>query len=85
MCLIAKKDKYNRTKAIQRLEDKIKSSKTITKKDLKLSYYAKYIDLDDNNSKFTFNINNQKIIEDEKLDGIKGFVTNDFRAFSKTW
>lgn len=73
----AKKDKYNRTKAIQRLEDKIKSSKTITKKDLKLSYYAKYIDLDDN-SKITFNINNQKIIEDEKLDGIKGFVTNDF-------
>ncbi len=74
----AKKDKYNRNKAIQRLENKIKSSKTITKKDLKLSYYAKYIDLDDNNSKITFNINNQKIIEDEKLDGIKGFVTNDF-------
>ena len=74
----AKKDKYNRTKAIQRLEDKIKSSKTITKKDLKLSYYAKYIDLDDNNSKINFNINNQKIIEDEKLGGIKGFVTNDF-------
>ena len=75
----AKKDKYNRTKAIQRLEDKIKSSKTITKKDLKLSYYAKYIDLDDNNSKITFNINNQKIVEDAKLDGIKGFITNDFR------
>ena len=74
----AKKDKYNRNKAVQRLENKIKSSKTITKKDLKLSYYAKYIDLDDNNSKITFNINNQKIIEDEKLDGIKGFVTNDF-------
>ncbi|MCT7469092.1 IS1634 family transposase [Aliarcobacter cryaerophilus] len=74
----AKKDRYNRNKAVQRLENKIKSSKTITKKDLKLSYYAKYIDLDDNNSKFTFNINNQKIIEDEKLDGIKGFVTNDF-------
>lgn len=75
----AKKDKYNRTKAIQRLEDKIKSSKSITKKDLKLSYYAKYLDLNDNNSKITFNINNQKIIEDEKLDGIKGFVTNDFQ------
>ena len=74
----AKKDKYNRNKAIQRLENKIKSSKTITKKDLKLSYYAKYIDLDDNNSKINFNINNQKIIEDEKLGGIKGFVTNDF-------
>ena len=74
----AKKDRYNRNKAVQRLENKIKSSKTITKKDLKLSYYAKYIDLDDNNSKITFNINNQKIIEDEKLGGIKGFVTNDF-------
>ena len=74
----AKKDRYNRNKAVQRLENKIKSSKTITKKDLKLSYYAKYIDLDDNNSKITLNINNQKIIEDEKLDGIKGFVTNDF-------
>ena len=74
----AKKDRYNRNKAVQRLENKIKSSKTITKKDLKLSYYTKYIDLDDNNSKITFNINNQKIIEDEKLDGIKGFVTNDF-------
>lgn len=57
---------------------RVKSSKPITKKDLKLSYYAKYIDLDDNNSKITFNINNQKIIEDEKLGGIKGFVTNDF-------
>lgn len=74
----AKKDKYNRDKALQRLEDKIKSSKNITKKDLKLSYYAKYINLDDNDSNITFNINNQKIIEDEKLDGIKGFITNDF-------
>ena len=74
----AKKDKYNRDKALQRLEEKIKSSQNITKKDLKLSYYAKYINLDDNDSNITFNINNQKIIEDAKLDGIKGFITNDF-------
>ena len=74
----AKKDKYNRDKALERLEKKIKSSKSITKKDLKLSYYAKYLNLDDNNCNITFNINNQKIIEDEKLDGIKGFITNDF-------
>lgn len=74
----AKKDKYNRDKALQRLEEKIKSSKNITKKDLKLSYYSKYINLDDKDSNITFNINNQKIIEDEKLDGIKGFITNDF-------
>ena len=74
----AKKDKYNREKALERLEKKIKTTKSITKKDLKLSYYAKYLNLDDNNCNITFNINNQKIIEDEKLDGIKGFITNDF-------
>ena len=74
----AKKDKYNRDKALQRLEAKIKTTKSITKKDLKLSYYAKYINLDDKDSTITFNINNQKIIEDAKLDGIKGFITNDF-------
>ena len=74
----AKKDKYNRDKALQRLEDKIKSTKNITKKDLKLSYYAKYINLNDNCCDITFNINNQKIVEDSKLDGIKGFITNDF-------
>jgi len=74
----AKKDKYNREKALERLEKKIKTTKSITKKDLKLSYYAKYLNLDDNNCNITFIEDNQKIIEDEKLDGIKGFITNDF-------
>ena len=74
----AKKDRYNREKALERLEKKINSSKTITKKDLKLSYYAKYLNLNDNNCNITFNINKSKITEDEKLDGIKGFITNDF-------
>lgn len=74
----AKKDKYNRDKALQRLEEKIKSTKNITKKDLKLSYYAKYLNINDNSCDITFNINNQKIVEDQKLDGIKGFITNDF-------
>jgi hypothetical protein len=74
----AKKDKYNRTKALERLEQKIKSSKSITKKDLKLSYYAKYLNINDNCCDITFNINQNKIREDEKLDGIKGFITNDF-------
>lgn len=74
----AKKDKYNRDKALQRLEEKIKSTKNITKKDLKLSYYAKYLNINDNSCDITFNINNQKIVEDQRLDGIKGFITNDF-------
>jgi len=74
----AKKDKYNRTKALERLKKKIKTTKSITKKDLKLSYYAKYLNINDNCCDITFNINQKKIIEDEKLDGIKGFITNDF-------
>lgn len=74
----AKKDKYNRDKALERLEKKIKTSKSITKKDLKLSYYAKYLNINDNSCDITFNINNQKIKNDSKLDGIKGFITNDF-------
>lgn len=74
----AKKDKYNRDKAIERLEQKIKSSKNITKKDLKLSYYAKYLNLEDSNCNISFTVNSQKIYDDSKLDGIKGFITNDF-------
>ena len=74
----AKKDKCNRDKALERLEKKIKSTKNITKKDLKLSYYAKYLNINDNCCNITFNINQNKIIEDTKLDGIKGFITNDF-------
>jgi hypothetical protein len=78
----AKKDKYNRDKALQRLEKKIKSSSNITKKDLKLSYYAKYLNIDDANSNnkcnITFKLNDKKVDDDSKLDGIKGFITNDF-------
>ena len=40
----AKKDKYTRTKALEKIQDKL--SKNITKSDLKLSYYAKYLDID---------------------------------------
>ena len=40
----AKKDKYTREKAIEKIQSKI--SKNITKSDLKLSYYAKYLDID---------------------------------------
>jgi hypothetical protein len=79
----AKKDKYNRDKALQRLEKKIQSSKSITKKDLKLSYYAKYLNINDNKCDITFNLNDKKIDDDSKLDGIKGFITNDFTLDAK--
>ncbi len=43
----------------------------------KLSHYAKYLDIKDD-CKIEFKLNNQKIDNDAKLDGIKGFITNDF-------
>lgn len=73
----AKKDKYLRDKAIQRLQQKINQSNSINKSDLKLSPYAKFIDLD-KACNLNFSVNEEKIKQDEKLDGIKGFVTNDF-------
>jgi hypothetical protein len=71
----AKKDKYTRDKAIEKIEDKL--AKNITKSDLKLSYYAKYLDIDDK-CDMKYKLNPVKVLNDEKLDGIKGFITNDF-------
>ena len=71
----AKKDKYTRTKALEKIQDKL--SKNITKSDLKLSYYAKYLDID-HKCDIKYKLNPTKILNDEKLDGIKGFITNDF-------
>ena len=73
----AKKDTKMREKALKRLKDKIEYSNSITKSDLKLSHYAKYLDIEDD-CKIEFKLNNQKIDNDAKLDGIKGFITNDF-------
>ena len=71
----SKKDKYTRDKAIEKIQDKL--SKNITKSDLKLSYYAKYLDIDDK-CDIKYKLDQNKILNDEKLDGIKGFITNDF-------
>jgi len=72
----AKKDKSTREKALKKIKDTL-SKKNITKSDLKLSYYAKYLDVDDKCS-IKYKLNKDKVILDEKLDGIKGFATNDF-------
>ena len=78
----ARKDKYLRDKALERLEEKIKSSSNITKADLKLSFYAKFLDLKDD-CKIEFKLNSNSIKDDEKLDGIKGYITNDFTLSHK--
>jgi len=72
----AKKDKRTREKALEKIEAKL-NKKNIAKSDLKLSYYAKYLDIDDKCS-IKYILNNNKVLQDEKLDGIKGFATNDF-------
>jgi len=77
----AKKDKYLRQKAFKKLKDKIDKNPNLTKSDLK-SPYKKYLDLK-SSSKITFKINKQKLNLDEKLDGIKGYITNDFSLLKK--
>ena len=88
----AKKDKYTREKALEKIEAKL--NKNVTKSDLKLSYYAKYLDvvqtslrnstsLHEDKCDMKYKLNNTKIENDAKLDGIKGFVTNDFTIPSK--
>ena len=75
----AKKDKRTREKAIEKIEATL-NKKNLTKSDLKLSYYAKYLDVSNENDNCTmqYQINPAKIELDAKLDGIKGFATNDF-------
>ena len=70
-----KKDKKAREKALEKIEAKF-SKKNITKSDLKLSYYAKYLDIDDK-CNIKYKLNPIKVQLDEKLDGIKGYITND--------
>ena len=73
--ICTKKDKYTRDKALEKIEAKL--AKSITKSDLKLSYYAKYLDIDEK-CDIKYKLNPSKILNDEKLDGIKGYITNDF-------
>ena len=72
----AKKDKRTREKAIEKINTKL-NKKNIKKSDLKLSYYAKYLDIDDKCT-IKYKLNPEKIELDAKLDGIKGFATNDW-------
>jgi len=72
----AKKDKITREKALKKIENAL-SKKNITKSDLKLSYYAKYLDIDEK-CNIKYKLNPDKVKQSEQLDGIKGFATNDF-------
>ena len=68
----AKKDRYNREKGVKRLKTAYKSG-TLTKENINKRGYNKFLDISDN---VHIAINQEKISEDEKWDGLKGYLTN---------
>jgi transposase len=68
----AKKDRYNRDKGVKRLKTAYKSG-TITKENVNNRGYNKFLEISDN---VKVAICQDKIREDEKWDGLKGYLTN---------
>lgn len=68
----AKKDRYNREKGVKRLQKAFKSG-SITKENINKRGYNKFLEISDN---VKVAINPQKIAEDQKWDGLKGYLTN---------
>ena len=68
----AKKDKYNREKGVKRLKKAYKSG-TITKEHINKRGYNKFLEISDD---VQVVINQDKISDDEKWDGLKGYLTN---------
>ncbi|HZJ80509.1 MAG TPA: IS1634 family transposase, partial [Dysgonamonadaceae bacterium] len=68
----AKKDRYNREKGVKHLENAYKGGK-ITKENINKRGYNKFLEISDN---VKVAINQQSIKEDERWDGLKGYITN---------
>lgn len=68
----AKKDAYNRDKGIKRLEKRIKSGK-LTKESINNKGYNKFLKIE---GEATVSLDQTKIHEDQKWDGLKGYTTN---------
>jgi transposase len=68
----AKKDNYNREKGVKRLQQAYKNG-SITKENINKKGYNKFLDISDN---VTVSINQEKIEQDQKWDGLKGYITN---------
>jgi transposase len=84
----AKKDKYNREKGVKRLKTAYKSG-MITKENINKRGYNKFLEISDN---VQVTISKEKISEDEKWDGLKGYLTNTdlspeevYRQYSELW
>jgi transposase len=68
----AKKDALNREKGIKRLENEFNRG-LVTKDKINKRGYNKFLEISDN---IEVKINYDKIKEDEKWDGLKGYITN---------
>lgn len=68
----AKKDECSRTKGLQKLEAKISGGK-MTKQQINNRGYNKYLKLD---GEIDISIDYDKIPEDKRWDGLKGYLTN---------
>jgi transposase len=68
----AKKDAYNREKGVRRLT-KAYHRGTVTKEHINKRGYNKFLEISEN---VKVSINEQKIIEDSRWDGLKGYITN---------
>ena len=68
----AKKDRYNREKGIKRLEKEY-TTDTLTKDKVNKRGYNKFLEISDD---VKVSINYEKIKEDERWDGLKGYITN---------
>lgn len=68
----AKKDRYNREKGVERLKKAYKSGK-INKENINKRGYNKFLEISDN---VNVSINQDKVSEDGKWDGLKGYITN---------
>jgi len=84
----ARKDKYNREKGVKRLKVAYKSGQ-ITKESINKRGYNKFLELSDHVS---VKINEDKICEDQKWDGLKGYLTNTdlpanevYEQYSSLW
>ena len=68
----AKNDAYNRKRGLQKLEKALANGK-LTKKHINSKGYNKYLRLD---GEITIRIDYEKFKNDEKWDGLKGYLTN---------
>jgi transposase len=76
-----KKDKYNREKGVKRLQNAYKSGK-ITKENINKRGYNKFLEISEN---VKVSINQDKISEDAKWDGLKGYITNTTLAAKEVY